>query len=162
IELAMEEAVDQRESVVHPPLAGAAPQVTLAHAQLLRESEAGAGGTPPPARGGGVGGAVSLGRPAGPALGAPPLRLCEARAAVAGPIVELKVAAERNLASHALESGRALWRKVAGPRHPGYKLAAAGTLLAALFFTFATGEFRVSAESTVEGEVQRVISAPIN
>jgi RND family efflux transporter MFP subunit len=162
IELAMEEAVDQRETVVHPPLAGAAPQVALAHGQLLRESDAGAAATLLLARGEHIVGALTLERPAGFVFDAPSLELCEAVAAVAGPIVELKVAAERNLAVHALETGRSLWRKLSGPRHPGLKLAAACTALLAVFFTFATGDFRVSAESTVEGEVQRVISAPIN
>jgi RND family efflux transporter MFP subunit len=162
IELAMDEAVDQRETVVYPPIEGAAPQVTLAHGQLLKESEAGAALTLPLARGETIVGALTLERPAGFSFDTASLELCDAVAAVAGPIVELKVAAERNLLAHAAESCRLLWRKVAGPRHPGYKLAAAGTALAALFFAFATGEFRVSAESTVEGEVQRVISAPIN
>src|SRR5262249_2462747 len=42
LELAMDEALDQREMVMLPAPEGAAPQVTLAHGQLLRESEAGA------------------------------------------------------------------------------------------------------------------------
>ena len=81
---------------------------------------------------------------------------------MAGPIVELKLAAERGLAAHANDVAQDFWRKLAGPRHAGLKLAAGATALAALFLAFATGEYRVSAESTVEGEVQRVISAPIN
>jgi len=162
IEAAMEEAVDQRETVVHPPLPGAAPQVTLAHGQLVRESEGGAAATLLLARGEHVAGALTLERPAGFAFDPASLELCEAVAAVAGPIVELKLAAERGLVAHGTESTRSLWRKLVGPRHPGLKLAAACTALAALFFTFATGEFRVAAESAVEGEVQRVISAPIN
>lgn len=162
IELAMDEALDQRETVIHPPLAGAAPQVTLAHAQLLRESEAGAALTLPLARGEHIVGALTLERPAGFTFDVASLELCDAVAAVAGPIVELKVAAERNLAVHALDAVAALWRKISGPRHPGIKLAAVCTALAAIFFTFATGDFRVAAESTVEGEIQRVISAPIN
>jgi RND family efflux transporter MFP subunit len=162
IELAMDEAVDQRETVVYPPLAGAAPQVALAHSQLLKESEAGAAVTLPLSRGEHIVGALTLERPAGFTFDAPSLELCDAVAAVAGPIVELKIAAERNVAAHAVEATASLWRKIAGPRHPGIKLAAACTALAALFFTFATGDFRVAAESTVEGEIQRVISAPIN
>lgn len=162
IERAMEEAVDQRETVVHPPLAGAAPQVTLAHGLLLQESEAGAAATLLLARGDHVVGALTLERPPGFAFDAQSLELCEAVAAVAGPIVELKLAAERNVAAHAADTATAAWRKLAGPRHPGLKLAAAGTVAAALFLAFATGDYRVSAESTVEGEVQRVISAPIN
>jgi hypothetical protein len=162
IELAMEEAVDQREVVLHPSAEAAAPQVTLAHAQLQQESEGGAALTLPLVRGEHMVGALTLERPAGDGFDAPSLQLCEAVAALAGPIVELKLAAERGLASHAAETAREGWHRLAGPGHAGLKFAAAGTLLAALFLTFATGTFRVSAESTVEGEIQRVISAPIN
>jgi RND family efflux transporter MFP subunit len=162
LELAMDEAIDQREVVMLPAPEGAAPQVTMAHGQLLRESEAGAVLTLPLARGEHVVGALTLERPAGYGFDAPSLQLCEAVAAVAGPIVELKLAAERGLAAHANDVAQDFWRKLAGPRHAGLKLAAGATALAALFLAFATGEYRVSAESTVEGEVQRVISAPIN
>lgn len=162
LELAMDEALDQREVVMLPAPEGAAPQVTLAHGQLLRESEAGAALTLPLARGEHVVGALTLERPAGYAFDAPSLQLCEAVAAVAGPIVELKLAAERGLAAHATDVAQDFWRRLSGPRHAGLKLAAAATALAALFLAFATGEYRVSAESTVEGEIQRVISAPIN
>ena len=162
IELAMEEAVDQRETVMHPPADGASPQVTLAHAQLLAESEAGAVLTLPLARGEHVVGALTLERPGGYGFDGPSLQLCDAVAAVAGPIVELKLAAERGLLAHAADTAREGWRRLAGAGHSGLKLAAAGTALAALFLAFATGTFRVSAESSVEGEIQRVISAPIN
>jgi RND family efflux transporter MFP subunit len=166
VEQAMEEAIDQKETVVHPvvhPDAGQArPVVAMAHAELLRESEAGAAATLLLARGETIVGALTLERPAGFAFDVPSLQLCEAVAAVAGPIVELKVVAERGVARHAAESSRGLWQKLVGPRHPGLKLTAAGTVALALLFGFATGEYRVSAESTVEGEVQRVIAAPIN
>jgi RND family efflux transporter MFP subunit len=161
VELAMEEAIDQREVVVHPPLEGAAPQVAMAHQQLLRESEAGAAVTLPLCAGERQVGALTLERPAGFTFDKPSLELCEAVAAVAGPIIGLKVAAERGLLAHGTDAARAAWLRLAGPRHAGFKLAAGATALVALFFAFATGDFRVSAESTVEGEVQRVISAPI-
>jgi RND family efflux transporter MFP subunit len=162
IELAMEEALDQREAVMLPAAEGAAPQVSLAHAQLLRESEAGAALTLPLARGEHIVGALTLERPAGFGFDAPSLELCDAVAAMAGPIVELKLAAERNLAAHAVDTAQDWWRRLIGPRHAGLKLVAGATAVLALFLAFATGEFRVSAESTVEGEVQRVIAAPIN
>jgi multidrug resistance efflux pump len=55
-----------------------------------------------------------------------------------------------------------LWDKLAGPGHPGWKLGALGVIALAAFLALATGDFRVSANSTVEGVVQRVVSAPIN
>jgi multidrug resistance efflux pump len=132
----------------------------MAHAQLLRESEAGAAVTLLLARGERLAGALTLERSAGFGFDAASLAVCEAVAAIAGPIVDLKLAAERNLVRHAADDSRALWRKLIGPRHAGLKLTAALTAAAALFLGFAGGDFRVSAESVVEGEVQRVIAAP--
>ena len=50
----------------------------------------------------------------------------------------------------------------AGPGHTGFKLAALGLVVLVAFFAFATGEFRVAADATLEGTVQRAITAPIN
>ena len=161
VEHAMEEALDQRETIVWPQADESRALVSMAHAQLLRESEAGAALTLPLARGERLAGALTLERSSGFGFDAPSLELCEAVAAVAGPIVELKLAAERGLARHAADESRALWRKLIGPRHAGLKLTAALTAAAALFLGLASGEFRVSAESTVEGEMQRVIAAPV-
>ena len=69
--------------------------------------------------------------------------------------------AERNVGLHAYDGLHALWAKLVGRRHPGLKLTAAATLAVALFFSFASGSFRVSADATVEGQVQRAITAPM-
>jgi RND family efflux transporter MFP subunit len=49
-----------------------------------------------------------------------------------------------------------------GLGHPGLKLAAAVVLLAVLFFSLATGDYRVTADTKVEGEIQRVVAAPLD
>jgi RND family efflux transporter MFP subunit len=162
VEQAMEEAIDQRATLLHPAPEGGPTRVTLAHAQLLRESEAGAALTLPLMSGEQPVGALTLERAAGFTFDTPSLQLCEAVAAVAGPVVELKQAAERNLLRHGAEAAAALWRRFTGPGHPGLKLAAALTAAAALFLAFATGGYRISATATVEGAVQRAITAPIN
>ncbi|MGH8721978.1 MAG: efflux RND transporter periplasmic adaptor subunit, partial [Burkholderiales bacterium] len=69
---------------------------------------------------------------------------------------------EASLPLHAGRSAKSLWEKLAGPGHPGWKLGALGAGAVAAFLALATGEFRVSANSTVEGVVQRAVSAPIN
>jgi RND family efflux transporter MFP subunit len=51
-------------------------------------------------------------------------------------------------------------KRLFGPLHTGRKLVAAVLLLLVGFFSFATGEFRVSAKSSLEGGVRRVIVAP--
>lgn len=162
VESAMGEAVDQGEVVVSPPPRDGLPVVTHAHDVLLRESGAGAAATFPLVCDGEVVGALSLERSAPYRFDPESLELAEALAAVAGPIVELKRRAETSLAVHAGRSASGLWKKLTGPRNPGLKLAALLTAAAALFLTFATGTFRVSADVTVEGRVQRAITAPFN
>ena len=158
---AMEEAIDQRVPVVQPPPDAAEPVVRRAHEELVRESGAGSAASFALESSGKVVGALTLERPAGQEFDQPSLELASAVAAVCGPIVALKLGAERGLAAHAFHLVAALWRKVAGPGHPVYKLVAAGTLAAALFFAFVSGTYRVSADAAVEGEVLRAITAPI-
>lgn len=54
------------------------------------------------------------------------------------------------------------FKRLLGPHHVGRKLVASLALLSSLFFTFAVGEFRVSAHSSLEGSVRRVIVAPFD
>lgn len=162
IERAMEEAIDQEAMVVYPAEREGRPVVARAHEALLHESEAGSATTFPLEHGGRVVGALTFERAAGHRFEVPTLEVCAAVASVAGPIVELKRGSEASLPLHAGRSAKSLWEKLAGPGHPGWKLGALGVGAVAAFLALATGEFRVSANSTVEGVVQRAVSAPIN
>jgi len=158
---AMEEAIDQHAVVAHPPLAEGAALVSRAHEALVREAESGASATFPLEASGRIVGALTLERPAGFQFDAPSVELAGAVAAVCGPIVALKVAAERSLAARVVELSQKYWGQLVGPRHALVKLIAACTFLTALFLAFATGTYRVSADAAVEGEVLRALSAPI-
>jgi RND family efflux transporter MFP subunit len=162
IERAMEEAVDQEAMVLHPPERDGRPVVSQAHETLLQESQAGSAATFPLEHGGAVIGALTFERGAGRRFDVPSLELCAAVASVAGPIIELKQGNEAGLPQIAGRSAKNLWEKLAGPGYPVWKLATLGIVALAVFFAFATGEFRVSGNATVEGIVQRAISAPIN
>jgi biotin carboxyl carrier protein len=162
IEAAMEEAVDQGETVVYPPVREDRAVVARAHEALLAESGAGGAATVPLLHGGELVGALTLERAAGHRFDAPTLEVCEAIASVAGPVVELKRGNEVSLPAHAGRAALGLWQGVAGPGHPGLKLGLVGVLAAAAFLGLATGEYRVSANATVEGAVQRAITAPID
>jgi RND family efflux transporter MFP subunit len=162
IERAMEEAVDQEDMVVHPTEREGRPVVSQAHQALLQESQAGSAATFPLEHGGKVIGALTFERAPGHRFDVPSLELCAAVASVAGPIIELKQGNEAGLPQIAGRSARNLWQKLAGPGYPGWKLAALGVLALAAFLAFAKGEYRVSGSATVEGIVQRAISAPIN
>jgi RND family efflux transporter MFP subunit len=162
VERAMEEAVDQGEAVVFPPELETRAVVARAHEALLQESGAGSAATFPLLHGERVVGALTLERPAGSRFDVPTLEICAAVASAAGPIIELKQQGETSLPGHAGRSAKDLWDKLFGPGHPGWKLTAVGVLALAAFLSFATGDFRVSANSTVEGVVQRAVTAPVN
>lgn len=158
---AMEEAVDQKAAVSWPASGEGPPLVAKSHEALVRDAGGGAAVSFPLESSDKVIGALTLERATGLQFDAPSLQLCEAVAAVCGPIVALKLARERSLAGHARDALVELWGKLVGPRHALYKLIAASTVAVALFFAFATGTYRVSADAAVEGEIQRAISAPI-
>lgn len=162
VESAMEEAIDQEETVVYPPAQPGLPVVSRAHEALLHESEAGSAATFPLLHGDKVVGALTLERAKGHRFDVPTLEVCQAVASVAGPIVELKREGEVSLPVHAGRAARELWHKLAGPQHAGLKLALAGIAALALFLGFATGPYRVAGNATIEGAVQRAITAPIN
>jgi RND family efflux transporter MFP subunit len=136
--------------------------VTRAHEALLRESEAGCAATFPLLRGREPVGALTLERAPGYRFDAPTLVVCEAVAAIAGPIIELKRVSEVGLPEHAGRSAKGLWDKIAGSGHFGFKLATLGTVVLAVFFALMTGDFRVAADATLQGVVQRAVTAPIN
>lgn len=162
VESAMEEAVDQEEVVVYPPEQEARPVVARAHEALLHESEAGSAATFPLLHGDDVVGALTLERAKGYRFDVPTLEICEAVASVAGPIVELKRGNETSLPVHAGRSAKGLWEKLVGPGDSGLKLGALGLAAVAVFLALATGAYRISGNATIEGEVQRAITAPIN
>lgn len=162
IERAMEESVDQEAVVVYPPESDEQPVVARAHEALLAESEAGSAATFPLVNGDSIVGALTFERAAGYRFELPTLEVCEAVASIAGPVVELKQANEASLPVHAARSARGFWDRLFGSGYPGYKLTAIGVIALAAFLAIAEGTFRVSADSMVEGVVQRALTAPIN
>lgn len=158
---AMEEAIDQHAAVSHPPLAEGKALVSRAHETLAREAGAGAVASFPLETSGRIVGALTLERPPGAQLDLPSVELAQAVAAVCGPVVALKLAAERSVGLRAVDVARLYWERLVGPRHALLKLVVAGTAAVAVFFAFATGTYRVSADAAVEGEVLRALSAPI-
>lgn len=162
VEEAMEEALDQQATIVCPPDRNGPPVVCSAHTNLLRESEAGSAVTFPLVDGDRMVGALTLERREGYLFDLTSLEVCEAVAAVAGPIVALKQSDEEGLLRRSWHALGGIWRKLTGEGHPALKLAAVLVAAIALFLTFATGAYRISADSTVEGVVQRAIAAPFD
>lgn len=157
---AMSEALDQGEPVVYPPEREGRLVVTHAHAELAQLSGAGGVATFPLLSGARKVGAITLERAPGERFDAPTLELVEGLAALLGPLVELQATRHRSLPAHAADAASELRGRLFGPRHGGLKIAAALLAAAAIFLAFAKGEYRVSADARIEGEIQRAITAP--
>jgi RND family efflux transporter MFP subunit len=81
---------------------------------------------------------------------------------VLGPILGLKRDNERGVWSRSWGKLRTAAQTLVGPGHPGIKLIAMVLAGILLFFSIATGTYRVSGKTVVEGAVQRVMAAPFD
>jgi RND family efflux transporter MFP subunit len=105
-------------------------------------------------------GALTLERNQGPDFDADSVSLCEAAGALLGPVLQGKLEAERWFGGRVVDVLAEFRDKLIGPRRPALKLGTALAVIAALVLTFADGEFRLSAKTAIEGEVQRAAVAP--
>ncbi|HSC00734.1 MAG TPA: HlyD family efflux transporter periplasmic adaptor subunit, partial [Burkholderiaceae bacterium] len=162
LEAAMDEAADQLATVVYPAPAGGPFQVTRAHAELTQHHGAGAVCTVPLTAGGMVLGALVLERPAGETFDSRTVELCEQAALLVGPVLDVKRREDRWLAQKAADSLAMHWRHLIGPRHPALKLWTAAAVVATLFLAFADGDYQITANASLEGTVQRAVTAAIS
>jgi len=159
---AMDEAIDQAAVIVYPQPPEAAPLVTRAHEELARQHGAGTICTVPLRSDGKVLGGLTLERPADKAFDQGTIELCEIVAALAGPILDARRREERWLITKAGESFATHLKKVFGPGHLLFKLISILVVGLVIFFYFAMGDYRVTAPTTLEGTIQRAVSAPYN
>lgn len=161
IEAAMDEAIDQHATVVFPAPEGGALQVTRAHAELAKDQDDGAVCTIPLTEGERLLGAMVLERPADEPFDEPTIQLCEHTASLLGPLLDVKRKDDRWIGRKVADSARDQLKKLFGPRHTGLKLAAVSVLFLVVFFSFAEGDYRVTADARIEGTVQRSIAVPV-
>jgi RND family efflux transporter MFP subunit len=159
LEAAMDEAADQLATVLLPARKDGPFQVTRAHAELLQQHGTGAVCTIPLTAGGTVLGALLLELPVGSEFDARTVELCEHAALLVGPVLDVKRKEDRWLGYKALDSAAALGRKLVGPRHTALKLWGAALALLILFFSLVNGDFMITADASLEGKVQRAITA---
>lgn len=159
---AMDEAVDQRETIVYPNGSVGSVAVSRAHAELARQHGAGALCSIPLEAFGKPIGALLLERPADRPFDKKAIELCQSVAALAGPILEAQRREDRWLIAKAADSIKSYLASLFGPRHVGMKLATAAVAGLLLFALLAKGDYRVSAKTVVEPIVQRTAAAPFN
>jgi RND family efflux transporter MFP subunit len=159
--LAMDEAADQDATVAHPAPPDAPPRIERAHEHVARSYGTGSIWTVPVARDGRVIGAFSFERGELEGVDAETIQLCEDTAALVGPILELKRSADARLLERWRESIRNQLSHLFGPDHPSLKLAAIASVVLLLVLAFARADYRIAADATLEGRVQRAVVAGI-
>jgi RND family efflux transporter MFP subunit len=161
IEEAMDEAIEQQATVVYPPSDEGPLQVTRSHAVLVSDHGAGSICSVPFTEGERILGAMTLERPVGQTFDSTTIRLCEHAASLLGPLLDVKRKDDRWLIRKAADSVHEHARNLVGPRHVALKLTTFCALFLLVFFSFATGEYRVTADARLEGAVQRAIAVPM-
>lgn len=162
IENAMEEAIDQEAGIAYPVRRDGKPRVIVAQRDLALRSGAAAVLTVPLVSGGRPVGAITLERDEGSSFDAATILMVEVACELVGPVLVSKLEQERLLSGRAVDTLREWRDRLIGPRWPGLKLGAVAVALLAVFLIFATGEFRVTARTVIEGQMQRAAVAPFD
>lgn len=158
IAAAMEEAVDQ-DSVLLFPGNG---HIERAHKALAGRNGGGSLCTIPLASNGRAIGAITFERHDGAPFEPENVELYKNIATLLGPVLELKRRNDRWLIVKLGESVHSLLQKLLGPAHVALKLGAVSSSALFLFLAVAQGQYHITADALLEGEVQRAVVAPID
>jgi len=158
---AMDESFDQKDIIVYPALEDQEiPLVSRAHEELVKQSGSGAACSIPIVSDENIIGMLTLERNADNPFDEETLETLEGVASLAGPVLEEKRKNDRLLVFKIGDSILKQMQKLVGPRHVAYKLSVVSIASVIMLFTFAEGDFRVSADTVIEGEIQRVVTSP--
>lgn len=105
-------------------------------------------------------GVVVLEKSAQSGFDAADLAWFDAFATLVAPIIAQRTAAERSSLSRLLGEAKNVFEKLFGPRHLVWKAAASLSVLVIALLLLVHLDYRVTAKTVIEGEVQRVAAAP--
>jgi len=158
---AMEEATDQDAMLLYPLPLDARPCITTAHEQLAQAHRIWEICTVPLTSGGEVVGAVTLERPQGSGFAPDTVQFCQDLAPLLAPALAMKQRFERSALERLRERVRADVARLLKPGHLRLKAAVAGGALLLLLGALAPASYRVKADATLEGRLQRAIVARV-
>jgi RND family efflux transporter MFP subunit len=162
LEAAMDEAADQDSTIVHPLLAGAAARVGIAHEALLGRRGAGVVWTVPLANRGRIVGAVTFERDTTLPPTPNTIQLCEDVGLLLGPVLDLRQRGEESLFARMRGFFATQLSHLVNPGHPSLKISLIAAVVLFLLLGFMPVNYRVTADATLEGTVQRAIVAGID
>lgn len=159
---AMDEAIDQRETIVFPPPTEGAGVVIQAHTAFANEHGSGALLCVPLEANGQAVGALLLERPAERPFDEKTVALCRSVAALIGPVLEIHRRDDRWIGAKVRDSLTRYVRDLLGPRQVALKVTTATLIGLLAFCVLAEGDYRVSAKTVLEPIIQRAAAAPFN
>ncbi len=159
---AMDEAVEQDAVLVLPDTDSQSSLLTHAHKDLAQNHGNTAICTVPLVDKLLAVGALTFERPADMPFSATDIAFCRNIAAMLGPALALKRRDDRWLPAKISASLGAQLKKLFGPRHTAMKLAGLGLAGLLGLMILGQGDYRVTADASLEGRVQRSIVAPID
>ncbi len=162
IGIAMDEAIDQNAAILYPAPEGWEFRVTRAHEELAQTRKAGAILTLPLQAKDELVGALTFERRRGETFSASEVEVCDAVAAVVGPILVDRRANDRWLIVKVFDSLVQQLKAMFGPAHFGRKLATLGLLALVAFFWVAKDDYAVTSPALLQGTVQRTLVAPFS
>lgn len=161
IQAAMEEAVDQQSMVVFPEPDRATPRVSRAHQALAKDQNINATASFPLSEGKRLIGAITLEKEGEGPFDAATLKTAEYASILLGPVLDVKRREDRWLPAKTWDAFKNLMSRLFGARHWGLKLTVLGLICFAAFCYYAKGEYRVTAQTVLEGKIQRSITIPL-
>lgn len=158
---AMEEAFDRGKPIVSAAVGGGTVPPAPRHGELLAQSGSRHALSYPLMQGVQCMGVVTLEREGDVAFGGDDLLWLDAFATLATPIFGQRLAAERTSLERVTGELQWLGGKLFGPRNLVWK-AAGALVLAVALLGMVRIDYRVSAKTVIEGEIQRVAAAPFD
>ena len=159
---AMDESVDQRETLLYPSADPDENCVTLASAALSEQEQGTHVCTVPFMVDDEFAGAWTFEKNSDQPFDAAAVQLLQHLAAVVGPILALKRREDFWIWTKIAEAGSRQLNRILGPGYIGRKVFGITATALVFFFAIVDTTFRVGADASLEGQVQRVIASPTN
>lgn len=159
---AMDEAIDQRTTLVHPRGAAAEATVTRMQAELVERHGSASVITVPLILANRPLGALCFEFPGSSVPDQSLVELCDAIGMLFAPLVHDKRALGRNILVKNAAALKSLGGRLLGPRHLALKIAVLAIAAGGTWLSTATGAYKVTADAVLEGAVQRVVAAPFD
>jgi multidrug efflux pump subunit AcrA (membrane-fusion protein) len=159
---AMDEALEAYRPVRYTAGAATDGHEWPAHVRLASHSGATAILTIPLESGGRMVGALCAERESGVPFSDEQMDWLTALGGLLPPVLEQKRRAEQSLGAHAVRALRTLAARLFGPAHLAWKATATLTLAVVILLAAVHVEYRVTAHTVIEGEIQRAAVAPFD